>query len=199
MTQILSHLDYLDESIGQLEEKIEVMCRPFWQVTELLDTEPGVDRRSAQDIIAEIGVDMNRFPSEKHLCSWTGISPGNNESGGKRKSGRTTKGNKGELCEFDLKAILVECAHAAGRTKNTYLGARYHRLAGKKGTKRAAVAVGHDIIAGAYFIIRDKVPYRELGADYFDRTNKQYIVRSQVRRLERLGYKVQLEELDLAA
>jgi hypothetical protein len=169
------------------------MCRPFAKEIELLDTEPGVDKRSAQDIVAEIGVEMSQFPSYKHLCSWAGISPGNNESGNKRRSGRTTKGNKW------LRAILVECGDAAGRTKETYLGSQYARLASRKGKKRAAVAVGHSILEGAYFIIRDKVTHRELVANYFNQTNKKHIIRHHVRRLESLGRKVGIQELALVA
>jgi len=193
LTEILLHLDYLEESIARLEEQIEVMCRPFWREIELLDTITGVDKRSAQDMLAEIGVNMGQFPSHKHLCSWAGMSPGNNESAGKRKSGRTTKGNKW------LQSILVECAQAAGHTKDTYLGAQYHRLAGRKGSQRAAVAVGHSILEAAFFIIRDKVPYKELGANHFDQINKKHLTRYHLRKLESLGYKVELEELPLAA
>lgn len=193
LTQILAHIEFLEESIAECEAQIEVICRPFDEEIALLDTEPGVDKRSAQDIIAEIGVEMGQFPSHKHLCSWASISPGNNESAGKRKSGRTSKGNKW------LRAILVECGHAAGRSKDTYLGAQYRRFASRKGKKRAAVAVGHSILEAAYFIIRDKVPYRELGGNYLDEINKESIIRYHVRRLEGLGLKVQYQELPKAA
>lgn len=193
LTRILAHIEFLEEGIAQCEEEIEVICRPFAKEVELLDTEPGVDKRSAQDIIAEIGVEMGQFPSHKHLCSWAKISPGNNESGGKRYSGRTGKGNKW------LRAILVECGHAAGQTKDTYLGSQYRRLARRKGKKRAAVAVGHSILEAAYFIIRDKVPYRELGVNYLDEINKAHTIRYHVRRLEGLGLKVQYQELPKAA
>lgn len=193
LTQILSHLEYLEESIAELEAQIEEMCRPFEEQIRLLDTVPGVDRRSAQDLTAEIGVDMSRFASHKHLCSWSGMSPGNNESAGKRYSGRTPKGNRW------LKALLVECGHAAGRTKETYLGAQYHRLAGRKGKKRSAVAVGHSILEAAYFILRDKAPYRELGADHFDKINRKHIIRYHLHRLESLGLKVQIQDVVQAA
>lgn len=192
LTRILAHLEFLEESIAECETEIEEMCRPFEKDIELLDTEPGVDRRSAQDLIAEIGVTMKQFPSHKHLCSWAKISPGNNESAGKRHSGRTGKGNKW------LRSILVECAHAAGHTKDTYLGSQFRRLAGRKGKKRAAIAVGHSILESAYFILRDKVPYHELGADYLDKINQTHIVRYHVRRLESLGLKVSVQELPTA-
>ncbi|GFP40518.1 IS110 family RNA-guided transposase, partial [Candidatus Hakubella thermalkaliphila] len=193
LTRILAHIEFLEESITECEAEIKVMCCPFAKEIELLDTEPGVDKRSAQDMVAEIGVEMGQFPSHKHLCSWGGISPGNNESGGKRRNGRTTKGNKW------LKAILVECGHAAGRTKDTYLGWQYARLASRKGKKRAAVAVGHSILEGAYFIIRDKVPHRELGVNYLNEINKKHIIRHHVRRLESLGLKVDIQGLPLVA
>lgn len=138
-------------------------------------------------MIAEIGVDMSRFPSHKHLCSWARICPGNNESAGKRKSGRTGKGNKWP------KSIPVECAHAAGRSKGTYLSAQYSRLAPRKGKKRAAVAVGHSILEALYFILRDKVPYRDLGPDHFDQINRAHVVRYHIRRLEGLGVHLQLQ------
>jgi transposase len=160
LTRILAHLEFLEESIADCERDIEEMCRPFQHEIELLDTEPGVDQRAAQDLIAEIGVHMGQFPSHRHLCSWGKISPGNNESAGKRHSGRTGKGNKW------LRSILVECAHAAGHTKDTYLGTQFRRFAGRKGKKRAAMVVGHSILEAAYFILRDQVPYRELGVNY---------------------------------
>lgn len=197
---ILSHIQYLVEPIGfarniaELETKIDLLCEAYAKERELLDTAPGVNKRSAQDLIAEIGVDMSHFPSHKHLCSWAGISPGNNESGGKRKSGKTTSNPVGSQGNKWLKAILVECGHSAGRTKDTYLGSKFGRLCGRTGKKRAAVAVGHDILAGAFFIIRDKVPWQELGPDYLDAVKKKQPIRHHLRRLEDLGVKVDVQE-----
>ena len=193
LARMLAHIGFLDESIAECEAEIEEMCRPFDREIDLLDTVTGVGKRAAQDAIAEIGVDMSRFPSHKHLCSWARICPGNNESAGKRKSGRTGNGNKW------LKSILVECAHAAGRSKGTYLSAQYARLARRKGKKRAAVAVGHSILEAIYFILRDKVPYHDLGPDHFDQINRAHTIRYHVRRLEGLGLQVQLEEPAAAA
>jgi transposase len=193
LSQMLAHIDFLDEQIAELEAEIEGLCRPFEEVIARLDTIPGVDRRAAQDLTAEIGVEMSVFPSHKHLCSWAGISPGNNESAGKRKSGRTKKGNHW------LRAMLVECGHAAGRSLGTYLGAQYRRFAARKGKKRAAVVVGHSILEAAYFIIRDQVTYQELGADYLDQLNKDRLIRYHVRRLQRLGFNVDIQQLAPAA
>ena len=129
---------------------------------------------------------MNQFPSDAHLSSWAGISPGNNESAGKRYSGRVTPGNKW------LKACLVEAAWAASRTKNTYLKSRYHRLAARRGRKRALVAIGHRILIMTYHIIKEQCTYWELGADYFERLNEQAIVKRLTTRIEILGYQVAL-------
>ncbi|MGH2668545.1 MAG: IS110 family transposase, partial [bacterium] len=188
--QMLSHIDYLDEMIDLLSGEIETVIAPFAQKVELLDTIPGVDKRTAQVLIAEIGVDMSRFPSSAHLASWAGMCPGNNESGGKRKTGRTRKGPKW------LREALVESARAAARTKNTYLAAHYQRIKRGRGGKKAAVAVGHTILVAAYHILRDDVPFHDLGADYFQqRQNTTAHVRRLVRQLESLGQRVTLEPL----
>ena len=130
---------------------------------------------------------MDRFPSDAHLASWAGMSPGNNESAGKRKSGKTTKGNK------SLRATLVNSARSAARTKNTYLSAQYRRIAARRGGNRAAVAVGHTILVIAYHILKKREPYKELGVDYFDQRKKDAVVNNAVRRLMALGYKVTVE------
>jgi len=193
LTRILAHIDFLDQSIADCGEEIDQLCHPFDQIIERLDGITGVNRRAAQDLIAETGVDMSHFPSHKHICSWSGVSPGNNESGGKRKSGRTRKGNKW------LRAILVECAQAAGHSKGTYLGAQFRRFASRKGKKKAAVVVAHSILEAAYFIIRDQLSYQDLGASHYDQINKDHIIRYHVRRLQSLGLKVELSELSVAA
>jgi len=136
---------------------------------------------------------MNQFPSDAHLSSWAGISPGNNESAGKRYSGRITPGNKW------LKACLVEASWAASRTKNTYLKARYHRLAARRGRKRALIALGHRILIIAYHIIKEQSTYSELGADYFDRLNEQAIIRRLTARIQILGYQVAISKAEAAA
>jgi transposase len=161
--------------------------RPLEEALERLETIPGVGRRTAEAILAEIGPEVSRFPTYRHLASWAGMCPGNDQSGGKRRSGKTTKGNPW------LRAALVEAAHAAGRTRNTYLSAQYRRLASRRGKKRAAVAVGHSILVIAYHLLQRSCGYEELGGDYFDKRDRQGVERRLVRRLEGLGYKVSLD------
>lgn len=153
----------------------------------MLDTIPGVGPTTAEAVIAEIGASMSRFPSAAHLASWAGLCPGNNESAGKRKSGKTRKGNPW------LRETLVEAARAAARTKGTYLNAQYHRIAARRGTKRAAVAVAHTILVSAYHMLKNGMTYQDLGFDYFDKRNKDALARGMTKRLQALGYKVTLE------
>jgi transposase len=137
-------------------------------------------------VLAEIGADMNQFPDEDQLSSWAGMCPGNNETGGKRKSGKTTKGSKW------LRATLGEIAWAASRTKGTYLSAHYRRIARRRGKKRAIIAVGHTMLVIIYHMIKNRLPYNELGDDYFDKMDKEKLTKIMVNRLEKLGYKVDL-------
>lgn len=185
----LQHIQFLDERIAELDEEVQKRMRPFEEDLELLDTIPGVGVRNAEHILAEIGTDMDRFPSDRHLASWAGMAPGNNESAGKRKSGRTTHGNK------KLRSCLVEAAHAAGRSRQTYLSAKYHRIAARRGKQKAAVAVGHRILVIVYHLLKQKVPYDELGADYFDKRREQTTVKRAIKRLESLGYEVTIEKV----
>ena len=193
IAQQLSHLDFLDESINQLSQEIARQLLPFDQELELLDSIPGLDRYAAEAFLAEVGPDMNRFPSSFHLASWTGICPGNHESAGKRRSGKTRKGNRW------LRDILITGAHAASHTKETYLASQFHRLAGRKGKKKAAVAVGHSILRTAYYLLTRQEPYKDLGPNYFDEINRSRVQRNLVRRLEKLGYNVSLEPAAVAA
>lgn len=187
LTELLCQIDSLDETIARFDHEIEEYCRPFEEAVQLLDTIPGVGRQAAEIIVSEIGTDMSRFPSADHLAAWAGVAPGNNESAGKRRSGRTRKGNQ------PLGAALNQAAHAAAHTKNTYLAAQYHRLAGRRGAKRAAVAVAHSILVIAYHLIQRHEPYRELGGDYFDRRRPEATAKRLVKRLERLGFQVSLQ------
>jgi transposase len=191
--QILSHLDFLDETIEEVSKEVENRLAPFSKEIELLATIAGVKQRVAEGVISEIGVDMSRFSTHRHCASWAALCPGNNESAGKRKSGKTRKGNRW------LRQTLLEAAWAASRARGTYLSALYHRLLRRRGKKKAAIAVAHSILIICYHILKDKVPYQELGDDYFDRLNITYVTRHFVKRLEGLGYKVILEPLQLAA
>lgn len=191
------HLEHIDELSGKIEtlnEEIDQLMVPFDQDEELerLDGIPGVGLQVAQVIVAELGTDMSRFPSAAHAASWAGLAPGKNESGGRNRSAKIRPGNR------HLKAMLVEAAHSAGRTRDNYLAAQYRRLSARRGRKRAAVAVAHSILVIAYHMLRDGTPYRELGGDYFDKRNHDCLQRSLVNRLEKLGLKVTLESAALA-
>ncbi len=182
---LLSHIEFLEQQIELCDDRIEVQTPPCAAALERLDTITGVARRSAEQILAELGDDMPRFPSAGHAASWAGRCPGNHQSAGKRKSGKTRKGDRW------LRATLVECARGAGRAKESYLaGAQYHRLARRRGDKKAVVAVGHSILVAAWHILREDVTYRDLGGDYFDRLNREQLIRHQTRRLADLGLAV---------
>lgn len=190
----LDHIDELNHKIEALSEEIERLLIPFDSDNALdrLTTIPGVSRRIAEVILAELGIDMSRFPNASHAASWAGLAPGKNESAGKNRSGKTTKGNK------HLKSALTQAAHAAGRSKDTYLNAQYRRLASRRGKKRAAVAVAHSILVIAYHLLKNGTVYTDLGADYFEQRNEQQVQKQLVKRLERLGYKVTIEPLAAA-
>lgn len=185
---MLGHIDTLDAQIERLNREIEKRMRPFQKELEILDTIPGVARRGAEEVIAEIGVDMSPFPSAAHLASWSGMCPGNHESAGKHTGGKTRKGNPW------LRATLVEAAHAAARTRGTYLNAQFHRIAACRGRKRAAVAVGHTILIAIYHMLEEKKNWNDLGFDYLDRRNKEAVARRMAKRLEALGYHVTIKE-----
>jgi transposase len=191
--RILAAIDFLDGEIDDLSARIAELERPFDAALDRLDAIPGVGRRIAEVLLAELGPDLARFPSAKHLASWAGLCPGNDESAGKVRSGRTRPGNR------HLKAILVEAAQAAGRTR-TYLGAQYHRLARTRGKPRAAVAVAHSILGIVYHLLTDPdATYTDLGHAYFDRRSADQLERRLVRRLERLGFQVDLKKRPDAA
>lgn len=185
----LEHIDDLNSKIENLHEEIDRLMRPFDEdeQQERLDAIPGVGHDVAQVILAELGVDMSRFPSAAHAASWAGLAPGKNESAGKNRSGKITPGNR------HLKTALIQAAHAASRTRDNYLAAQFRRLAARRGKKRAAVAVAHSILVIAYHMLRNGTEYYELGGDYFDRRNKAQLQRNLVKRLEGLGLQVKLE------
>ncbi|HBV97174.1 MAG: transposase [Peptococcaceae bacterium BICA1-7] len=185
---MLKHIDILEEQVRSLDREIQEKMKPVNEQICLIDTIPGVGERSAQVIIAEIGVNMNQFPSAAHLASWAGLCPGNNESAGKRKNGRTRKGSD------ILRATLIECAKVAGHLKNTYFSSQYTRIAARRGKNRATVAVAHTILKTVYYMLKSNLPYRELGADFFELRQKNQIVKKTVKRLEALGFSVTIDQ-----
>jgi transposase len=187
LAQQLAHLDTLDQLLAQVSDEVARRMRPFEPALAALDAIPGIGRRGAEDLLAETGVDMTRFPTHRHLASWAGMCPGQDESAGKRRTGRTRHGNRA------LRATLVEAAHAAARTKRSYLAAQFHRLAARRGKKRAAVAVGHSILVIAYYLLRDGVTYEDLGPTYFDQIARDRIAARARRRLEALGFEVTIK------
>jgi transposase len=185
--QLLGHLDYLDDTIAAVSEEVDDRLAPFAQDLAQLDTIPGINKRTAEVIIAELGVDMSVFPSEHHLASWAGLCPGNNESAGKHKSGKTRKGDRW------LRTALTEAALAATHTKNSALGARYRRVMRHRGHHKAVVAVAHAMLRIIYHMLAEGTAYREPGPDYYDRRHQQRVTRRAIQLLERLGYRVTLD------
>lgn len=178
----------------EIRREVEKACDPFVnEAIALLQTIPGLGRRIAEVVVAEIGVEMSQFPTDKHLASWAGLCPGNHESAGKRNTGKTNKGNQ------SLRTALVQGAWAATHTKGTYLAAQYHRLVKRKGRKKALVAVAHSLLVIIYHVLQRKQSYQELGGNYFDKLQSDTRCRHLVRQLESLGMKVTLGELSAAA
>jgi transposase len=219
----LAHVDFLDKQIAALNTMIETALKAlgpdalpsppplsqasvigapaltgsapltFTRAVELLDTIPGIDQRGAEVIVTEIGIDMSRFETAPRLAAWAGVAPGNDASAGKQRSGKTRKGNR------PLRAILTQLAHAAVRTKGTYLSALYQRLAARRGKQRAIIAVAHSIMKRIFYMLSRNVPYHELGANYFDERRRHSTVDRLARRIEHLGYRVHLEPVAPAA
>jgi transposase len=185
----LAHVDFLDAAIARVSAEVAARLTSAEDPLANLDTIPGIGRHVAEALVAELGTDMGRFPTAHHLASWAGMCPGNHESAGTRHSGKTRKGSPW------LRALLVQAAHAAARTKGTYLAAQYRRLAARRGKSRAAVAVGHTILVVAFHLLRDGTTYRDLGPAHFDRLDRQHVERRLVRRLRDLGYQVTLEPI----
>jgi len=187
LAQQLAHVDFLDETIQRVSAEIAGRLQAFAATLEHLDAIPGVGRRTAETLLAEIGTDMHRFPSAAHLASWAGMCPGHDESAGKRPSGKTRNGSPA------LRHALTEAAQAASRRKNTYLAAQFHRLAARRGAKQAAVAVGHSILVIVWHLLDHGDPYRDLGAKYFDSRAEPSLTRHLVKRLKGPGYEVHLQ------
>lgn len=191
--ELLVQIDSLQASIARLDTAIEELCAPFAEAVAHLDTIPGVAQTTAELIVSEVGTDLSRFPTPGHLAAWAGLAPGNNQSGGKRLSGRVRQGNRA------LKTGLIQAAHAASRTSHTYLAAQYHRLAARRGKKKAIVALAHTILVIAYCLIQRGEDYSDLGSDYFERRNPDQAVRRLTNRLSELGYDVQLNRKQASA
>jgi transposase len=185
---ILRHVDFLDEQIEALSAAIEEQIRPFWPAVELICTITGIQRRGAECVIGEIGVDMSRFPTARHLASWAGQCPGNDQSAGKRRSGKTRNGSKW------LDHALEEAALAAIRVKDGYLAAQYQRLKPRRGHKKALGAVKHTIICAIWHMLSTGETYRDLGADFFTHRDPERQTRRLIAQLERLGHRVTLQE-----
>ena len=180
-------ITFLDEEISRMDAEIVERMRPFEEAVQRIDSIPGMGRRTAEEVLAEIGGDVSRFPTAAQLASWAKLCPGNNESAGKRKATTTGHGNPW------LRDSLVEAAWGAAHTRDTYLSAQYYRLASRRGSKRAVMAVAHSILVIVYWLLRNGVEYRELGGNYFDERNRAATVRRAVRRIESLGYQVELQ------
>jgi transposase len=189
LRELLDHLYFVESKMRRIEQEVEERLRPFQSEVTRLCTIPGVDRVTAWGLLAEIGLNMKQFPDAQHLASWAGLCPGSYESAGKRKSGKIRKGS------LWLRRCLCQAAWAVSTKKNNYLSALYRRLAARRGKKRATIAVAHNLLVIAYYILRDQVCYYDLGPDYFDRLNPDDLRRRLTRRLEGLGFKVTLEPL----
>jgi transposase len=193
---LLAQVDFLEGQIAQLTGRIaQVLPAPFEEAVPRLDTIPGVDRRAAENIVAEVGAELGAFAGSGQLASWAGLCPGNNESAGKRKSGKTTKGDRW------LRVMLVQCAWAASHAKGTHLQALYRRLVGRRGKKRALVAVAHRLLVIIYNVLKKGQTYHELGADYLleEPPDKERLKRRLLKRLEKLGVKVTVQQAEAAA
>ena len=188
LAELPAQIDGLDATIARFDAEIARRCVADEQeaVVQLLDTIPGVGRSMAELLVAEVGGDMGKFPTPAHLAAWAGVAPGNNESGGRQRSGKTRKGNAW------LKTALVQAAHGAARMRGTALAARYRRIAGRRGAKRAIMAVAHRLLIIVYQVIASREPYRELGADYLDRQRPAATADHLLRRLRQLGVEVQV-------
>src|SRR5262245_16583374 len=187
LKRLLGQVETLENEIAAYSERIKEQLLPYRKQLERLDTIGGMGQRSAENLLAEIGPDMSPFPTDDHLVSWGALCPGKDRSGGKNRSSKTPKGNKW------LKRALTEAAWAATREKNSYLAAFYHRLAPKRGKKRAIIAVARTILQSAWHILKKDVDYKELGGDYFERLNEDKSTKYFVKRLEKFGYEVALK------
>ena len=186
LRELLCQLDSLEETLAAFETQIQAACTADAEVIALVDGIPGFGRELAEVVVAELGTNMEQFPTPAQAAAWAGVAPGNNESAGKRRSGKTRKGN------VWLKVALVQAARSAVHSKETYLAAQYRRIARRRGDKRAILAVAHKLLIIVYHVIKRREPYHELGADYFERRKPDVRAKSLVRQIERLGFQVTL-------
>lgn len=186
MKEVIKHIDELTERIKEMDALIDEYMKEYEKKKKKLEKIPGLGKRSSEIILAEIGQDMKRFPTAGHISSWAGVCPGNNESAGKRRSGKTRKGNK------ILKSTLVECAQSAVRRKDTFFYAQYQRISMRRGKKRAILAVAHSILISIYYMIKEDKEYEDLGADFYNKFNKEKKANAYMKKLKELGYDVQI-------
>lgn len=184
--KVMKHIDELTERIQEMDDIIDEYMKEYEKNKKKLKKMPGLGKRSAEIILAEIGQDMTRFPTSGHISSWAGVCPGNNESAGKRRNGKTRKGNK------ILKSALVECAQSAVRRRDTFFYAQYQRIAMRRGKKRAILAVAHSILIAIYYMIREDKEYEDLGADFYNKFNKEKKANAYIKKIKELGYDVQI-------
>lgn len=182
LAQIIDHIDDLNRRIGELDKMVKEYMTEYESAIAAIDEIPGIARRSAEVILAEIGLDMSRFPSAAHLCSWAGICPGNYQSAGRRKHGRTRKGNAA------LKTILTQCAKSAKTVKSSYFSAQYQRISARRGKNRATLAVAHSMLIAIYHILKNKTAFHDLGSDYYDSFNRDRKINNYLKRLKALGW-----------
>ena len=184
--EVIAHIDELTERINKMDKIVDEYMKDYEKNKKKLEKMPGLGKRTSEVILAEIGQDMSRFPTAGHLCSWAGVCPGNNESAGKRRHGKTRNGNK------TLKSILVECAQAASKHKDSFFYSQYQRIAIKRGRQRAKMAVAHSMLIAIYYMIKEDKEYKDLGADYYNQFNTEKKANSYIKKLKELGYDVQI-------
>lgn len=189
ISEVISHINDMTERINRMDEIIERYMKDYEENLKKLEEIPGIGKRSAEIILAEIGQDMSRFPTENHISSWAGLCPGNNESAGKRRNGRTRKGNK------NLKSALIQCANCAVKHKDSFYYAQYQRLSIKRGKNRAKVAVAHSMLISIYHMIKENKKYKDLGAEFYNKFNKEKKANSYIKKLKELGYTIQIENV----